>query len=289
MAQGRVKDEVIVESYDRHKSVYAVGKEVGLNHSSVHERLVKLGVMLSHSKWTEDESDRLQRDYLIHRDAGKLDLLATDMGRTKQFICRQAKRLGLTNYNHIRPYMGVWKYITEDVARGIFEKFKKSSLGLGQFCAKMKYDDLGFSRTMREFFPDEWEHVIEAKVPKQTMYRYGRAFEYRVRDGLRHLGYFVLRSPRSASPTDLVAIRSGEVLMVQCKRGGQIGVREWNALYDLALSCGSVPILAMNPTNRQTLFFRLIGRKDGSKRRQPMEPFEIQIPPLPGTLEAVTV
>jgi Holliday junction resolvase len=127
---------------------------------------------------------------------------------------------------------------------------------------------------MRRFFADQWEPEVEARAPKQTMYRYGRAFEYRVRDALRKLGFFVLRSPQSRSPIDLVAIRRGAVLFVQCKRSGQLPPGEWNELLDLSVSVGAVPLMAeIAKTRGEILYWRLLERKDGTKRAQPRGAF----------------
>jgi hypothetical protein len=52
-----------------------------------------------------------------------------------------------------------------------------------------------------------------------------------------------------------------------------LNVREWNSLYDIAVSVGAIPVLAGRPTGRGIQYKRLIGRKDGSRRRQPMEDF----------------
>jgi len=115
---------------------------------------------------------------------------------------------------------------------------------------------------------------VKAKQPRQSMYRLGRSFEYRTRDHLRGLGYFVLRSPASKSPIDLVAIRPGRVLLVQCKRNGALAPGEWNELFDLAETCGAVPILAGAPMGRGVSYHLLTGRKDGARRAQPCESFD---------------
>jgi len=163
--------------------------------------------------------------------------------------------------------------MSEQAARLLMDDLKASSLGLGQYCAKNGYDDEGMRRALCGRWPDEWDAVMESKVPVSTMYRLGRALEYRVRDHLRKFGYFVMRSPASKSPVDLMAVRPGLVLMIQCKRGGSLPPKQWNALYDLALSCGSLPIMAEMPYPRRMDYWLLTGRKDGSKRRQPMVPF----------------
>jgi len=265
----KASDEELITAYKKEKSVWRTGKNFGMCGQSVHERLIKLGAIKKMNLWLPENDEFLKRNYLEYREVGKLDSLAKALGRTKQFICRQAKRLGLTNYIHPRPYMATWKYKSREVAESIWEKFKKSRYTVTQFCAKNGYDKLGFWKCMKKYFPDEWEFVIELKAPKQTMYRYGRAFEYRCRDDLKKRGYFVLRSSRSGSPVDLVAIRTGEVLFVQCKRSGELRVVEWNELFDLSGSVSAVPIMAETPTGKGIIYWRMTDKKDGSKRTQP--------------------
>lgn len=102
--QKKVSDEVILEAYGRLCNVWLVGKEVGLCGQSVHERLMKLKVVKKINVFTEKDKKKLQTKYQTYKDHGQLDVLAKDMGRTKQFICRQARKMGLTNQNSFRPY-----------------------------------------------------------------------------------------------------------------------------------------------------------------------------------------
>lgn len=198
--------------------------------------------------------------------------LANEMGRTVQFLSRQARELGLTDPHALKPGSSTWKHISESGARLMLEDFRRSRLGLGRYCGKKGYDDLGFARAMQRFFPGDWDALMEAKVPKTSKYAIGRNFEYRVRDALKKHGYFVMRSPMSRSPVDLIAVRKSQpVLMVQCKLGGQFGRTEWNELYDLAVSVGAVPILAMMPGTSGIAYYEMTDRKDGSKKPQPMK------------------
>ena len=269
----KATNEQILAAYQETGNIWRTAEKLGMCGQSVHERLVKLNIPLNNPAFNEEDYKKLEEKYLLYRDAGQLDLLAKEMGRTKQFICRKAKKLNLTDRNHKSRWLAVWKYMPEEVARSFLEKFKHSKYTMKQFCNKFGYDDLGFSRTMKQFFPDEWDAVIESKTPKQTMSRYGRAFEYRSRDDLRKRGIFVLRSPRSGSPIDLEAIRKREILFIQCKRGGELMVKDWNELYDLALSVDAKPILAECKDGMTKSYWLLIGKKDGSKHRQPKELF----------------
>ena len=99
-------------------------------------------------------------------------------------------------------------------------------------------------------------------------YEKGRALEHRVRTHLREEGYEVLRTAGSKSKVDLVAIKAGQILFVQCKRSGALPPAEWNALWDLAQMVGAVPVLAEQLV-RGRRYWRLTARKDQPGARQP--------------------
>lgn len=275
MTSKKATDAKLTNLYRKTKSVWKVGVAVGMCGQSVHERLTKIGVIKKMNVLTEEDKDRLRREYQTHRLNGTLSELARQMGRTKPFICTHASRLGLTDKHGAKKWLRVWKGMSEEDARKHFEDFKRSSLLVGQWCKMKGFDDLGFSQTMKSYFPDEWDHVVESKCPKQTLYRLGRHLEYTVRDDLMKKKYFALRSPRSGGIVDILGTKTGVVLMIQCKRDLALGVSDWNELFELASSVGAIPLLAGRPTGRGVIYYRLIGKKDGSKRRQPMVPFEI--------------
>lgn len=268
----KVEDSVLVRWYRETGSVHRTAQKVGLNHSSVHERLCKLGLMKPANLFTQEEEDRLRREYLIYRDAGKLDDLAAAMGRTKPFLCRKARALRMTDYSAPRKYEGSWKHMGQAAARVLMDEFKGDTRTLGQFCRDKGYAEVPFWQTMTKFFPEEWEAVIESKVPPGTTYGVGRGFEHATRNALRRAGYFAMLSPGSRSPIDVVAIKAGTSLFVQCKTSGCLSPAGWNALFDLALSVGAVPVLSyLQDSNIR--YRRLTARKDGSKKRQPFAPF----------------
>lgn len=110
-----------------------------------------------------------------------------------------------------------------------------------------------------------------------TGYRLGVALEYRVKAILETDGYWVIRAASSKGIADLVALKTGQTLLVQCKRSGALPPAEWNDLYDLAVRLGAVPLMAVKGL-RRTELYRLTARKDGRRKRQPMEPFTADEP-----------
>ncbi len=108
-----------------------------------------------------------------------------------------------------------------------------------------------------------------------TNYQRGAAFERKAQKELEGHGFAVVRSAGSHSPTDLVAMRAGEIVLVQCKLNGYIGPDEWNELYEFAKVAGGVPILASPKKEGRKcaiIYHRLTSRK-GGRGRQPLAPW----------------
>lgn len=105
-----------------------------------------------------------------------------------------------------------------------------------------------------------------------TNYQRGANLERRVKDLLEGEGFAVVRSAGSHSPADLVAMRGGEIVIVQCKRDGRLGPSEWNEFVEFCVKAGGVPILA-SIDGRKLLLERITGMKAGG-RRQPKERWE---------------
>lgn len=92
-----VSDDDIVAAYRAHGNVYKAAEAVGVAHSTVHRRLVKLGIARSRRHFSDEEVARLKRDYNAYVGAGRLVELAAEMGRSKTTLCRMAGQLGLTD------------------------------------------------------------------------------------------------------------------------------------------------------------------------------------------------
>ncbi len=85
------------ESYKRTKSVWRTAKEFDMCGQSVHERLFRAGKINKMRIFTDREKRYLKENYEKYASRGKLDELAVNMKRTKHYVCRQAKYLGLTH------------------------------------------------------------------------------------------------------------------------------------------------------------------------------------------------
>lgn len=110
------------------------------------------------------------------------------------------------------------------------------------------------------------------KISKNTAYKRGRAFEYRVKKHFEKQGYYVVRKYASKGAEDLIAIKSmilqrihttdgqvipvktaSEVLLIQCKNlkvEKKLDKKEAQRLKDLAKQCGGTPLLASNANHK---------------------------------------
>jgi Holliday junction resolvase len=92
-----------------------------------------------------------------------------------------------------------------------------------------------------------------------TNYTAGRAFEYQVRDDLEADGYQVIRAAGSKGAADLIAIKPGQILLVQVKRlNGTIPPADRVKLTDLARMCDGLPLVAHKPVPRGGIKYRLL-------------------------------
>lgn len=80
-------------------------------------------------------------------------------------------------------------------------------------------------------------------MARTSPYRRGRSFEYRVRDLLRGQGYFLVRQARSGFP-DLVALRRGEILLVECRVDGYVSPDERDRFLRIAEQTGGRAVVA---------------------------------------------
>lgn len=117
----RANKEEVIESYSKLKNVWLVGKLFNVGGGTIHELLSELGLINKMNLFTKDDEDFLIEHYKSYRDNGRLSELAANLNRTKQFICRKAKSLGLTdNVNRIsmKPFADS---ISEHMAKYIKE------------------------------------------------------------------------------------------------------------------------------------------------------------------------
>jgi len=93
----KLTNETIVESYSRLGSVWQVGEELGIAGQTVQRRLKKLNIPRKHPPFSSLESNILIELYPYCRNTEQLDALAKHLNRSKTFLCRKAKELGLTS------------------------------------------------------------------------------------------------------------------------------------------------------------------------------------------------
>lgn len=101
-----------------------------------------------------------------------------------------------------------------------------------------------------------------------TNYQRGRALEYRAQAALIADGYYAQRSPGSKGIADILAVKKGQTLFVQCKRGtGQmLSAADWNELVATAARHGGLPIYAEATPGGQLWWWLLTGPRQPRQR-----------------------
>ena len=78
-----------------------------------------------------------------------------------------------------------------------------------------------------------------------TAYQMGNYYERRTAVLFRHDGYEVWQTRGSKGAADLIALKPGQICLVQVKSGTkQISGEQWNALFRLAAGLQALPIVA---------------------------------------------
>jgi hypothetical protein len=109
---------------------------------------------------------------------------------------------------------------------------------------------------------------------RSNRYATGTRFEHKTRDDLISDGYEVIRAAGSkgATKVDLVAVKPGSLIFIQCKATGTLPPAEWDRLVEVAGWVGAV-LAANGPRGRGIVYTRLLGPKRPRARTQPCEPF----------------
>lgn len=103
-------------------------------------------------------------------------------------------------------------------------------------------------------------------------YERGRRFEYATRDHLRDAGYDVFRAAGSKTKADLIAVKPGQVLIVQCKATALPSPHERTEILRIA-NClpgiGIAVIARKGPRGIPVALERLLTADRSPKAREP--------------------
>lgn len=97
------------------------------------------------------------------------------------------------------------------------------------------------------------------KYTLRELYDMGMSFERAVRKDLEAKNYFVMRSAGSRGPVDVMGMKDGQVLLIQCKVAGKLKLREYIRLLKVAkMTLGTIALATRDKKNRKILYKRLI-------------------------------
>ncbi len=163
-------------------------------------------------------------------------------------------------------HLSLIKKYTKNEAKIILTELEKSPLSLPEFAKMKKTTERTLKRMITEYYPDEYETVQEhRRLKKDEWYRKGRAFERKVRIFMQKSGYIVMPSPRSLGAADLLAVQTGEILLVQCKLYGQLPKPERLSLEKMSRKAGGLALMATQKEGK--IMFNIPNEREGRKRK----------------------
>jgi len=104
-----------------------------------------------------------------------------------------------------------------------------------------------------------------------TNYRNGATFERQIAARLTEDGYLVVRAAGSKGIADLVALKFGQVLLVNVKLpgAGAVPPAEWNELFAAAEQIGAVALVVSRPKRGAKAWQRITAPKTGVRGVKP--------------------
>jgi len=200
------------------------------------------------SSYTKEDADRIFNEYelsglTIESFGKKIGICRINL--TKLFNKYLPERFKKLKSKKIKDHNEKFSKYTEADVLELIDQWRGSHLPLHVFSKDVKIGKNTLSKLFKKFLPAEYEAFTEINIGRgSNKYKKGRAFEYLVRDHFKQKGYFVLRSPRSRGLADLIAIKKGELLFIQCKLWGGMNRNEQKDLFELAESVGAKAMLA---------------------------------------------
>lgn len=150
-----VTQEDIIKKYNELGNIWKVGDVLGLKGQYVHKILKDNNIALKNPKFTKEDENLLIQYYEEYASKQELDKLALLLGRTKQFICRKAKDLGLTNAKRKYALSFEQKEKQSEKAKKRIKKYGHPKGMLGKKHSKF------FKERMSERMKQTWKNAPE--------------------------------------------------------------------------------------------------------------------------------
>lgn len=137
------------------------------------------------------------------------------------------------------------RVLSIDEACALLTEMQETGCKLRVIAARLGTSDEHLRKMLKAHYPGWYSAVMERRnLQWSAVYRKGREFEYAVRRDLMRRGFVAMLSPRSEGPADILAVRSGTILLVQCKLYGALRKQERRRLREIAEISGGLPVLA---------------------------------------------
>lgn len=167
------EDAVLRSMYLTHERT-EIGEVLGRSKGSIRKRCSVLGLNFKHPAVTEGERDEIREWYMKNSDADiedfRLDELAAKLGRTKNFVCRLAGQMGLTNKR--RPPGEARRQRMSEVTKRTFSAKGHPRGMLGKKHSE-EFSKAQSERVKARVFTPEQKKAMVDKMMRTKIERYG--------------------------------------------------------------------------------------------------------------------
>ncbi len=165
----------------------------------------------------------------------------------KEIVISNPKRFETANFCSAKCW-GQYRWLENKVNMGkLLEELKKSDLPIVEFANRHNSSYQRMKNALARNFPNEYKEIMNRrKTIHKPRYTSGKKFEHVVWTYFKNQGYYVMMSAHSEGPFDIVALKKGEILLVQCKewRGYLRNNLIKEELIRIADDVGGQPIIA---------------------------------------------
>lgn len=204
------------------------------------------------------ETERLLRhDWPVWRRHGTVTAYAARLGMTVPALKR-----ALEEVEHSDRVS--WRNVTDETLELVLNAVESSREPVNRVASRFGYSPGPMTKALAERFPDKWRLAQAKKLTEQSKNKYqlGANLERRIMRKLESLGFVVIRSAGSHSFVDVVALKDGQAMLIQAKRGGVLPLDEWNGLVEAAMRAGAHPVMVENPHRGEVRWWRLEGPRE---------------------------
>lgn len=150
----RVTNSEIIQAYKLTASVWKAAKMVGLCGQSVHERLQRLGYVMSNPEWTPEETEAACR---LAKEGMAISLIADRLNRSYAAVAIKLSRMSIKHAYRMPTKPKRRESWTKIKAHGLMNRILSSGEPIARAARRMGYTTSGVVNAVQFYAPAKWD------------------------------------------------------------------------------------------------------------------------------------